>query len=113
MQEYTIPESIVVIGDVATTPYAMPSSPENRDAISEVIKTHDGIVLAYHGSLTVGQDVWKAYFLLETLEHSAKIVTHIHLLGGGKPLPQHYVDKMRELRLGYAVYSPDTLENDN
>src|SRR5690349_5782407 len=70
LAECVIPEAIVILGLIPTTPYATPSSEENRRAISEVIISHDAIILQYHGSLTVGRDVMEAYMRLETLEHT-------------------------------------------
>ena len=81
-----------------TTPYATPSSVENRDAIANLIQYHDVIMLAYHGSLTVARDVWSAYQLLEYLEHIARILFHVEQLGGGKDLPPEEVQKLLETR---------------
>ncbi len=105
-QTYTLPESLTLMGDVPVTPYATPSSAENRDAITDLIETHDAILLAYHGSLTVGADVWTAYMLLETLEHTAHIITLVHALGGGPPLPEHQLAKLRTLGGGYTIVNP-------
>ncbi len=93
-----IPESVVLFGAIPTTPYATPSSAENQRAISELVKTHDAIVLAYHGSLTVGPTLWDAYLKLESLEHTAKIVALAQTLGGAKPLPPEQVQKLIEIR---------------
>jgi L-fuculose-phosphate aldolase len=89
-----IPESILLFGNIPTTPYATPSSIENQRAISEVVKTHDAIVLAYHGSLTVGTSVLDAYLKLESLEHTAKIIAQAHMLGEVRPLPPEQVMKI-------------------
>ena len=99
-----IPEAIVILGPIPTTPYATPSSAENQRAISELVKTHDAIVLAYHGTLTVGSSLWEAYLKLESLEHVAKIVALAHTLGGAKPLPPEQVQKLIDTRQkwGYA-----------
>ena len=93
-----IPEAVVMFGSIPTTPYATPSSVENQRAISELVKTHDAIVLAYHGSLTVGPTVWDAYLKLESLEHTAKIIAQAHLLGEVKPLPPAQVQKLIQIR---------------
>src|SRR5258708_1669450 len=69
-----IPEAIVVLGLVPTAAYGTPASAENCNAVRALIPEHDVIMLAYHGSVTVGPDVWQAYLKLETLEHTAKIL---------------------------------------
>jgi len=99
------------LGLVPTTPYATPSSDENRRAISEVIVSHDALVLAYHGSLTVGRDVMEAYFRLETLEHTAKIIALSKLLGGGPPLPPEQVTKLLAARDNLGLGRPDDAED--
>lgn len=98
LQQWNIPEAIVFLGEIPTTPYATPSSAENRDAISQLIRVHDAIVLANHGSLTVAEDVWTAYLRLESLEHSAYITHLAAQLGGGKPLPEIQLNKLLEMR---------------
>lgn len=102
LNSYTIPEGVVFLGDIPTTPYATPSSFENRDAISRLIETHDAIMLAYHGSLTVGKDVWEAYLRLESIEHTAKITQMVYQLGNGKPLPAEQLQKLYEQRIQWG-----------
>lgn len=100
-----IPEMVVMLGMIPVTPYATPASAENRDAIRELIRQHDAIMLSHHGSLTVAETVWDAYLRLESLEHSAKILYMVESLGKAPvPIPPEQVRKlitMRE-RLGMA-----------
>ncbi len=104
LAECLVPEAVVVLGLVPTTPYSTPSSEENQRAIAEVIVSHDALVLQYHGTLTVGGDVNEAFLRLETLEHTAKIVALTRLLGGGPSLPPEQVSKLLTARaaLGFA-----------
>ena len=98
-----IPESVLLFGAIPTTPYANPSSVENQRAISELVKTHDAILLAYHGSLTVGASVWEAYLKLESLEHTAKIIAQARMLGDVKPLPPDQVAKIIDMRQKWGL----------
>jgi L-fuculose-phosphate aldolase len=93
-----IPEAVVLLGDVPTTAYATPSSDENRQAISELIREHDALILAHHGSLTVGRDLREAYVRLETLEHTAQIVALAHQLGEPRQLSSEAVRKLDQDR---------------
>ncbi|MBI3912762.1 MAG: class II aldolase/adducin family protein, partial [Chloroflexi bacterium] len=68
-----LPEVLYDLGTIPTTPYATPSSPENPRAVRELIQTYDAIVLARHGTVTVGKDLWEAYMRLERVEHSAQV----------------------------------------
>jgi L-fuculose-phosphate aldolase len=106
LAECMIPEAIVVLGLVPTTPYATPSSEENQRAISEVIVGHDALILQYHGTLSVGRDVMEAYLRLETLEHTAKIIALSKLLGGGPPLPPEQVTKLIQTRKDWGLARP-------
>ncbi len=99
-----IPEAIVLLGVIPVTPYATPSGPENRDAISQLVREHDAIMLAYHGSLTVAQTLWDAYLALETLEHTARIMAAARSIGPIQPLPARQVRKLYALRQKLGKY---------
>lgn len=110
LAECVIPEAVVVFGLVPTAPYATPSSIENQHAISELIVGHDAILLAYHGSLTVGRSVTEAYLRLESLEHTARIIALTRLLGGGAALPPEQVAKLLQTRQEWGFSRPGDLE---
>ena len=93
-----IPEALVLLGPVATAPYATPSSTENRDAIAGLIVDHDAIILAHHGSLTVGRDLEEAYERLEVLEHTARTVALAHQLGEPRELRPEAVERLLGMR---------------
>lgn len=100
-----LPEAIVNLGIIHTTPYTTPASPENAAAIRDLIGGHNAIVLQRHGSLTVGQSPLEAYFRTETLEQIARITYLLKPLGGGQPIPRPQLEKLLEQRraLGYAL----------
>jgi L-fuculose-phosphate aldolase len=106
LENCMVPEAIVILGVIPTTPYATPASAENRDAIRDLIREHDGLMLAYHGSLTVADSVWNAYMRLETLEHTAKIMYMAHQLGRIIPLPAHQIDKLIAMRKQLGLMRP-------
>ncbi len=96
-----LPEVVLLLGPVPTTPYATPSSEENRLAIADFIATHDALLLARHGSLTVGRTIEEAATRLEILEHAAQTLVWAQLLGGGTPLPPEAVRKLETIRAAY------------
>src|SRR3989338_3680061 len=106
LAECVIPEAVVVLGLIPTTPYATPSSQENQQAISEVIVGHDALILQYHGTLTVGRDLMEAYLRLETLEHTAKIIAPSPLLGGGPALPPPQAAQLIQTRREWGFSRP-------
>lgn len=81
-----LPEVILMLGQIPTAPYSLPSSEENATAIRTLIRDHDAIMLERHGSLTVGLTPMQAYLRLESLEQSARILFMLAQLGGGDPL---------------------------
>lgn len=113
LQDTYIPEALVMLGPVPTTPYATPSSTENRDAIAGLIAHHDAIILAHHGSLTVGRDLDEAYARLEILEHTAKTIALAFQMGTPRQLDQQAIQKLLDLRrkmgLAHGEETPTTL----
>jgi L-fuculose-phosphate aldolase len=93
-----VPEAIVLLGEIPTAAYATPATPENREAIRDLITHHDAIMLAFHGSLTVAKTLWDAYMHLESLEHTAKIMYMARQLGEITPLPRHELEKLVAMR---------------
>jgi L-fuculose-phosphate aldolase len=59
--------------------------------------------MANHGAVCYGEDVLKAYFRMETMEHFARIQLVAELLGGPKVLPREEVDKLLDSRSRYGV----------
>ncbi len=106
-----IPEIVVLLGMVPTAPYSTPSSKENRDAITELIREHDVIMLSNHGSLTVAKSLWDAYFLLESLEHNASIIHRaLQLSSELKPIPADQIAKLVNYREQFGLLRPGDRE---
>jgi L-fuculose-phosphate aldolase len=93
-----IPEVIVTLGAIPTTGYATPGTDEVPESIQRAIRDYDAIILAHHGSLTVGKTLWEAYLRLEKVEHTAQITLTAHQLGQVHTLSADAVEKLTELR---------------
>lgn len=96
-----LPELILGIGDVPIAKYATPSTPESAVVISELIKNHDVIILDHHGVVTVGENLQKALFKLEKLEHAASTLLAAKQLGNINPLNPADIEKLHEIRQKY------------
>lgn len=83
-----IPEAAIAFGDVPVTDFALPSSNQNAEAIHELIKTHDVMLIRNHGSLAVGKNLDEALINTERLEHVSKTLTFAELLGEVNTLPK-------------------------
>ena len=67
-------EAVITLGDVPVTPYAELGSTEVPDAIAKYCKTHNGVLLGNHGSVTWDEDPYGAYYRLESIEYYANIL---------------------------------------
>jgi L-fuculose-phosphate aldolase len=99
-------EVVTTLGSVPIADYATPSTKELPDAVRKYVKAHDGMLLANHGALTLGSDLFSAYYKMETIEHFAKISLVARLLGGERLLSRQEVDRLQGLRGMYGIASP-------
>src|SRR6478736_9271984 len=99
-------EVICTLGSIPIVDYATPSTPELPAAVRQYIKAHDGLLLANHGALTVGTDVYSAYYKMETVEHFAKISLVARMLGGERLISQEEVLRLQALRGKYGIAAP-------
>jgi L-fuculose-phosphate aldolase len=99
-------EVVTTLGSVPIAEYATPSTKELPEAVRKYVKAHDGMLLANHGALTLGADVFAAYYKMETIEHFAKISLVARLLGGERLLSRQEVDRLQGLRGMYGISSP-------
>jgi L-fuculose-phosphate aldolase len=63
-----------------------------------LIKHHNALLMANHGAVAYGADVWQAFDRLETLEHTARIAILARALGGSKNLPPDAIEKLINVR---------------
>ena len=99
-------EVVTTLGSVPIAQYATPSTQELPDAVRRYIKAHDGMLLANHGALTVGSDLYGAYYKMETIEHFAKISLVARLLGRENLISREEVMRLQALRGTYGIASP-------
>jgi L-fuculose-phosphate aldolase len=99
-------EVVTTLGSVPIAEYATPSTLELPAAVRKYVKAHDGMLLANHGALTLGADVYAAYYKMETIEHFAHISLVARLLGGERLLSREEVFRLQGLRGSYGIASP-------
>src|SRR6267378_7648787 len=98
-----LPEVVIGLGCVPLAAYGLPGTPALTDPMLPLIPKYDAIMMANHGAVCYGTDVFKAYFKMETLEHFARIQLVAELLGGPKVLPRVEVDALLDSRTRYGV----------
>ncbi|MCC7498982.1 MAG: class II aldolase/adducin family protein [Bryobacterales bacterium] len=98
-----LPEVIIGLGCVPLADYGLPGTPALTDGMLPLIPKYDAIMMANHGAVCYGEDVWKAYHRMETVEHYARIAFVAHMLGGATVLPKTEVQKLFDSRTRYGV----------
>jgi len=91
-------EVILTLGCVPLTTYGTPSTDELTDAMKPFVANHNALLMANHGAVAYGADLWQAYDRLETLEHTAKIAILAKTLGGANDLPKDAIRKLINIR---------------
>ena len=99
-------EVLTTLGSIPLAEYATPSTAELPEAVRKYIKAHDGMLLANHGALTVGGDLFSAYYKMETIEHFAKISLVARTLGGENLISREEVMRLQALRGTYGIKAP-------
>ena len=74
-------------GEIKVTEYSLPGSQELVKNVVPALGPRNAVILANHGTVTVGRDMREAFTNCEMLEKTARI--YIYALGAGKikPLP--------------------------
>jgi L-fuculose-phosphate aldolase len=75
-----------------------PSTDELTREMQPFVKHHNALLMANHGAVAYGVDLWQAWDRLETLEHTAKIAILSRMLGGSRNLPPDAIEKLINVR---------------
>ena len=113
LDKAVLAEVICTLGSIPIADYATPSTVELPAAVAKYIKAHDGLLLANHGALTVGSDLYNAYYKMETIEHFAQISLVARTLGGERLLSRAEVHRLQGLRDMYGISSPAPICTDD
>ena len=97
LNECLLPEVVVGLGAIPLADYATPSTDEVAGSLEPYVKIADAILLANHGVVTYGKDLWDAYFKMEKVEHVAHITFIARMLGGEKLLSYEDIEKLRAI----------------
>ena len=81
MNKPIIAESILTLKNVPILPYAELGSNAVADTIAPYCKDYVAVILAHHGVVTWGKDLFDAYYRMESMEHYGKIYIYSKLLG--------------------------------
>ena len=92
-------ETLMGVGKVPCAPFAMPGSEEVPDSIAPYCKDYNAVLLAHHGPLTWGKDLFQAYMRMESVEFFAQVTLMENLIPGGYPkLTAEQVQGLEDIR---------------
>jgi L-fuculose-phosphate aldolase len=98
-----LPEVIIGLGCVPLADYGLPGTSELIEPLLPLIPKYDALMMGNHGAVCYGEDLYKAFFRMETVEHFARITLVAELLGGPKVLSKGEVQKLVDARQRYGV----------
>jgi L-fuculose-phosphate aldolase len=102
-------EVVTTLGAIPIADYGTPSTRELADTVAPLVRAHDGLLLANHGALALGKDLFAAYYKMETIEHFAQISLVARQLGREHLLSREEVDRLQGLRSRYGIAAPAPL----
>ncbi len=96
-------ETATVFREVPVADYGTPGTQEVVVAVRPHLQGHNAILLRNHGALTLGRDLWQAYYYMEMLENFARTALVTVQLGSALEIPPDKLRELYELRreLGY------------
>ena len=103
LDQALLPEVVIGLGCVPLAGYGLPGTPELTEPMLPYVPKYDALLMANHGAVCYGDDVWRAFFRMETVEHFARISLVAELLGGANVLPKREVDKLLDSRTRYGI----------
>ncbi len=110
LDQALLPEVVICLGSVPLADYGLPGTPALTEGMLPYIPKYDALLMANHGAVSYGEDVFQAYHRMETVEHFARITLVAELLGGPKVLPRVEVQKLFDSRARYRVKSRNRFE---
>lgn len=106
LDKYTLPEIVINLGMIPLAPYATPSTDEVPESIMPYIANCNAFLLANHGALTIGRDVYDSLFKMESLELFAQVSLTARRLGNENELSPEDLRKLMEVRERMGITGP-------
>lgn len=97
-QQVLHPNVVFELGEIVVAEYAAPTTEEVAQAVMAVLtEKSNAVLLSNHGAVTMGGDVMKAYYNMETLESITRITAIAEQIGVPRYLSHRQVDALRKL----------------
>jgi L-fuculose-phosphate aldolase len=92
-----LPEAVIVLGDVPTVPYRLPSTWDFANLVGEALQHTNAALLQNHGAVAVGPSLQAAFNVMETIERAAQIFFLAKTLGHVRPLSSESITDLQAL----------------
>jgi len=103
LDQCILPEIVISLGQIPLTRYGTPSTFEIPDNVREHLKDNFVFLLENHGALSTGENVFQAYYRMESMELFAKIDAIAHSLGNVNTISEGNVKKLLKLRTDWGM----------
>ena len=107
LDQQILAEIIVNFGAIPLAPYQLPSTAELAESVAEKVKCHDAVLMANHGVMTVGPDLYSTYHRLEMVEQFATVSLVAHVLGKMQTFSAEQLRALYAIREKTGVAAPN------
>ena len=97
LDEPVLPEVVLGLGGIPLAPYATPSTDEVPDSLIPFVEKYSAVLLSNHGAVTIGADLYDAYFRMEKVEQTAAIIYRARMLGRVRTLSDDDLVKLHSV----------------
>ncbi len=98
LPRHIMPEMEVLLGLVPVIPYRTPGTQEFADAFHEHVADCDAFILSNHGATTVGRSIEEAWFRMESLDQSCRILLLAMQAGTLQEIPTELRELLEQQR---------------
>jgi L-fuculose-phosphate aldolase len=94
LPRWVLAEVEIFLGNIPIAPYKAPGTQEFAETIRPFVKDSNAIILAHHGTVTLGKELEQAFWWTEVLDSYCRILILASQIG---PLQHFTVDQQQEL----------------
>ncbi len=103
LEDFPLSETIITLGKVSIAPFKMPGSLELAKEVADILGEGRAVILKNHGAVTVGSSIKSAYYRMESLEHSSKILFLSKLLGKPSSFTKKQISDLNKISKNYGL----------
>jgi len=105
-------EAILQLGVVPVAEYGTPGTQEVPDSVAPFANKYNACLLAFHGALTWGDDLFQAYYRMEALEHLSMVYTRTkYIMNNKKYMTSEQVEACTKIRESWGAMAGGIPDN--